>query len=174
MHCPRQIHAYAKRFHLANFDHARSTPDTPTRISSHALFISQTCTPSTPVCAPHLPVETPKLPEIAGETLLSHSPNDEELLKDLELTFVDDDDAGEEHFTSAKKEQDSRRSDTQNYQTAVAAEHKNVRHHQLPRYTPPSSSHLRKSLVESRDSLISSENNATYWTQGSKSWKEKE
>lgn len=98
-------------------------------------------------------METPKLPDIARKTQLYHSPNDEELLKDLELTFVDDDDAGEEHFTTGKKEQGSHRSDTQNYQTAVTAEHKNVRHYQLPRYTPPSSSHLRKSRVESKAQL---------------------
>ncbi|KAE8539903.1 hypothetical protein D1P53_003841 [Cryptococcus gattii VGV] len=151
-HVSLQIHAYAKRFHLANVDHARSTPDTPTRVPSHAFLISQTCTP-TPFCVPHLPVETPKLPNISRNTLLSHSPNDEELLKDLELTFVDDDDAGEEHFTTGKKEQGSHRSDTRNYQTAVTAEHKSVCHYQLPRCTPPSSSHLRKSLVESKRQL---------------------
>lgn len=94
-----------------------------------------------------------RLPSFSRKALLSYNPDDEELLKDLELTFVDDDDAGEEHFTTGKKEQGSHCWETQNYQTAVAAEHKNIRYHQLPRYTPPSSSNLRKSLVESKRQL---------------------
>lgn len=166
MHCLQQIHAYSKRFHLTNFDHARSIPGTPTRISSRALLISQTCTPSTPVCTPlctpHSPMETPNLPEIARETWLSHSPNDDELLKGLELTFVDGDDAGEEHFTSAKKEQDSRRADAQitrlqlqqNIKTSVITSYPDTHHpHPHTCANPP---------LNQRDSLILSESNATY------------
>ncbi|KIR30255.1 hypothetical protein I309_00392 [Cryptococcus deuterogattii LA55] len=50
----------SRRNRSSNVDYARSTPDTPTRVPSRALLISQICTP-TPLCAPHLPVETPKL-----------------------------------------------------------------------------------------------------------------
>lgn len=76
----------------------------------------------------------------------------------MELTFVEDDDeAGAEHIINGRKGHDGRRSETRgrNYESFVAAtEHKrHTHHHQLPRSTLPSSSHLRKSFVESKRQL---------------------
>lgn len=158
MHCLQQIHVYTNKFLKANIGHARSAQGTPTRIPSHARLSNQICAVATPLCTPRSPMETPKLPDITKGTPLSQGPNDDELLKDLEFTFVEDDDeAGEEHITNGRQGRDDLRSGTQgrSYESFVAVtEHKrHAYHRQLPRSTPPSSSHLRKSLVESKRQL---------------------
>lgn len=145
-------------FLKANIGHARSAQSTPTRIPSHARLSNQIFAVATPLCTPPSSMETPKLPNITKGTPLSQGPNDDELLKDLEFTFVEDDDeAGEEHITNGKQGRDDLRSETQgrSYESFVAVtEHKrHAYHHQLPRSTPPSSSILRKSLVESKRQL---------------------
>lgn len=145
-------------FLKANIGHARSAQSTPTRIPSHARLSNQIFAVATPFCTPPSSMETPKLPNITKGTPLSQGPNDDELLKDLEFTFVEDDDeAGEEHITNGKQGRDDLRSETQgrSYESFVAVtEHKrHAYHHQLPRSTPPSSSILRKSLVESKRQL---------------------
>ncbi|AFR98012.1 hypothetical protein C343_01906 [Cryptococcus neoformans C23] len=142
----------------SNIGHARSAQSTPTRIPSHARLSNQIFAVATPFCTPPSSMETPKLPNITKGTPLSQGPNDDELLKDLEFTFVEDDDeAGEEHITNGKQGRDDLRSETQgrSYESFVAVtEHKrHAYHHQLPRSTPPSSSILRKSLVESKRQL---------------------
>lgn len=158
MHCLQQIHVYTNKFLKANIGHARSAQGTPARIPSHARLSNRICAVATPICTPRSPVETPKLPDIIKGTPLSQGPNDDELLKDLEFTFVEDDDeAGEEHIISGKQGRDDLSSGTQgrSYESfvAVTERKRHAYHRQLPRSTPPSSSHLRKSLVESKRQL---------------------